>query len=154
MSIYVSNARSVKNLEPSLRIGKFRLQQPSCSKRDSVEVAGPDNGIVGQIVDRSRRSGYSTTSTKVRQRQCSRNAIIVDKDNDNLLAQVKGKGGSCCLTANSTDTGSEKGGDLGLPIYCCPFDAAAFSNDGLVPELVQSATTSKVFDRLEVCNKI
>jgi hypothetical protein len=24
----------------------------------------------------------------------------------------------------------------------------------LVPELVQSATTSKVFDRLEVCNKI
>jgi peptidyl-prolyl cis-trans isomerase D len=115
----------------------------------SEVVTALDNGIEGQIVG-PFKEGQAYSIYKYMGRKMDKDSVrashilVADKAlADNLLAQVKAGGNFAALaTANSTDTGSkEKGGDLGYfgrGAMVAPFDAAAFSNDGLVPELVQS----------------
>jgi peptidyl-prolyl cis-trans isomerase D len=115
----------------------------------SEVVTALDNGIEGQIVG-PFKEGQAYSIYKYIGRKMDKDSVrashilVADKTlADNLLAQVKAGGSFAALaTANSTDPGSkEKGGDLGYfgrGAMVAPFDAAAFSNDGLVPELVQS----------------
>ncbi len=115
-----------------------------------VEVtAALDNAIVGQIVG-PFKEGQAYSIYKYQGRKMDKDSVrashilVADKTlADNLLAQVKAGGDFAALaTANSTDPGSkDKGGDLGYfgrGAMVAPFDAAAFSNDGLVPDVVQS----------------
>lgn len=112
-------------------------------------VSALDNGIEGQIVG-PFKEGQAYSIYKYQGRKMDKDSVrashilVADKTlADNLLAQVKAGGDFAALAAaNSTDPGSkDKGGDLGYfgrGAMVAPFDAAAFSNDGLVPDLVQS----------------
>lgn len=112
-------------------------------------VTALDNAIDGQIVG-PFKEGQAYSIYKYMGRAAEKDSVrashilVTDKAlADNLLAQVKAGGDFAALAiANSTDPGSKiKGGDLGYfgrGTMVPPFDAAAFSNDGLVPELVQS----------------
>lgn len=115
-----------------------------------VEVtAALDNAIVGQIVG-PFKEGQAYSIYKYQGRKMDKDSVrashilVADKTlADNLLAQIKaGADFAALATANSTDPGSkDKGGDLGYfgrGAMVAPFDAAAFSNDGLVPDVVQS----------------
>lgn len=112
-------------------------------------VTALDNAIEGQIIGPFKEgqaySIYKNQGRKMEKDSVRASHILVaDKTlADNLLAQVKAGGDFAALArANSTDPGSkDKGGDLGYfgrGAMVAPFDAAAFSNDGLVPDLVQS----------------
>lgn len=112
-------------------------------------VTALEDGIEGQIIG-PFKEGQAYSIYKYEGRKMDKDSVrashilVADKTlADNLLAQVKAGADFATLArANSTDPGSkDKGGDLGFfgrGAMVAPFDAAAFSNDGLVPELVQS----------------
>lgn len=139
------NAQTYASANSDIRYRPLR----SAAELPVEVVSALDNAIVGQTVG-PFKEGQAYSIYKYEGRESEKDSVrashilVADKAKaDDLLAQVKAGGDFAALArANSTDPGSkDKGGDLGYfgrGAMVAPFDAAAFSNDGLVPDLVQS----------------
>lgn len=139
------NPQSYASANSDIRYNNLRGAQ----ELPAEVVTALDNAIEGQIIGPFKEgqaySIYKNQGRKMEKDSVRASHILVTDKTlaDNLLAQVKAGGDFAALAqANSTDPGSkDKGGDLGYfgrGAMVAPFDAAAFSNDGLVPDLVQS----------------